>query len=210
MIHVTLCNFTFVFFAMAKAFDKTAARRAALARRDQLTTDERADLSERIGAHVWAAIARHYDKSLLVTLPIGSEWDSRQVAHNWLQLAGRVILPRVVAGRAELALYWVEDLERQCTVGHWGLCEPVPALCAAVLPDAVGIVIVPGLAFDDRGYRIGYGRGYFDRLLASAPQAQRLGAGYALQRVQQVPTDPWDHPVHAYISENGREDFAAA
>jgi 5-formyltetrahydrofolate cyclo-ligase len=68
-------------------------------------------------------------------------------------------------------------------------------------PAEVDVILVPGLAFDERGHRIGYGRAFYDRLLPSMPQAFRVGLAYDFQLVMELPNDPHDIPMHCVISD---------
>jgi 5-formyltetrahydrofolate cyclo-ligase len=68
----------------------------------------------------------------------------------------------------------------------------------------VQLLLVPGLAFDDHGYRIGYGRGFYDALLARvSEEVLTVGVGFEAQMHQSVPLDPHDWPVQALLSERG-------
>ena len=85
--------------------------------------------------------------------------------------------------------------------GHYGVLEPpasLPALASASLP----LVLVPGVAFDLSGRRLGRGRGYYDKTFATAVRGQLLfGVGYALQLVAHVPSGPMDRWLDAVVSE---------
>jgi len=64
-------------------------------------------------------------------------------------------------------------------------------------------VVLPGLAFDRRGHRLGYGQGFYDRFLLEAPHALRVGFVPQDLIVPELPTDPWDLPAHYLVSEQG-------
>lgn len=74
-----------------------------------------------------------------------------------------------------------------------GVWEPVGGL--PVAPDAKALMLVPALAFDREGYRLGRGGGYYDRYLARFPQLVTIGVGYSWRLVDQVPRKPHDRPV---------------
>lgn len=65
------------------------------------------------------------------------------------------------------------------------------------------LMILPGAAFDRKGNRIGYGRGFYDRYLQHAPQCRRMGLAYFVQCVEEIPAGPWDIPAEAVITEKG-------
>lgn len=73
--------------------------------------------------------------------------------------------------------------------------EPLP-------PDADGVLfLVPGVAFDSRGVRLGRGGGWYDRALARHPKGTRLGLGYEFQLVPELPEAPWDVRMHAIVTD---------
>jgi len=89
--------------------------------------------------------------------------------------------------------------------GDMGVREPGPK--AQVVPlHAIDFFLVPLLACDQQGYRLGYGGGYYDRALASAA-GFRCGVGFSYQLVEQLPTEPHDQALHAFLSEQGVTTF---
>jgi 5-formyltetrahydrofolate cyclo-ligase len=105
------------------------------------------------------------------------------------------------AARA-LALHRVDDPAGQLRPGMWGIPEPDPARAPTVAPAEVEFVLVPGVAFDPRGGRLGYGGGYYDRLLtAVATDTPRVAAAFEVQMVDEVPMAPGDQRVDRVITE---------
>jgi 5-formyltetrahydrofolate cyclo-ligase len=90
--------------------------------------------------------------------------------------------------------------------GVWGIREPA-AHCPRSDAKQAGFMLVPGVAFTGRGERLGYGGGYYDRLLMNVPLARRVGAGFASQVVEVLPTDAHDQRVHVVVTE--RETLVA-
>lgn len=91
------------------------------------------------------------------------------------------------------------DLE----TGHYGIREPRADRLRFVPPEEIDTVLVPAVAFDRRGYRVGYGGGYYDRFLPKAPQAARIGAVFACQIVPEVPIDLYDAQAQRIVTEEG-------
>lgn len=91
----------------------------------------------------------------------------------------------------------------QLVPGRFGVQEPVES--AERLEAATGqvVVLVPGVAFDRRGNRLGTGRGYYDRALPNLKDAFRVGLTLETLIVGPIPVDPWDIPMHAIASERG-------
>ncbi len=115
--------------------------------------------------------------------------------------------PTAVVYRQEgdLALCLIRSLD-ELAPASFGLWEPAPALVADAerhcAPADVDLFLVPGLAFDLAGGRIGYGKGYYDRLLGTArPGAVFVALAFECQMVEHVPTSPRDVPVHLIVTE---------
>lgn len=87
--------------------------------------------------------------------------------------------------------------------GRWGLREPSPEAPRLDPAAAHVLVVVPGLAFDRCGHRLGTGRGYYDRALPTLRDAQRVGLALASFVVDAIPVDVWDVPVDAVATERG-------
>jgi len=84
--------------------------------------------------------------------------------------------------------------------GRFGI--PEPPSDAPSLPDDVGtVILVPGMAFDRRGHRLGSGKGFYDRTLSNHPDAIRVGVGLETLIVDAIPDDPWDIPMDAIATE---------
>ena len=84
--------------------------------------------------------------------------------------------------------------------GSFGIYEPRLEERAAVEPSTLDLLIIPALAYDQAGYRLGRGKGYYDRYLQRANCAHRLGVTFALHPIEQLPHDPWDIPVEDVLT----------
>ncbi len=102
----------------------------------------------------------------------------------------KLLLPKV--HEKQLQLYKVVDPKAQCVPNVWGVLEPDPAQCERMDEAAFSLVFVPGLAFDQERHRLGYGKGYYDRLLENVV-AQKVGIGFKEQlSPTPLPIDPHD------------------
>ena len=129
--------------------------------------------------------------------PMGDEIDIRPLLHA-LHALGHVLLLPVTPPRGQALLFrrWAPGSAME--PGRFGTQHP--AATEAATPDTL---LVPLLAFDLRGHRLGYGGGYYDRTLAALPHAFRLGVAYAAQQVPAVPAGPHDVTLHAIATESG-------
>jgi 5-formyltetrahydrofolate cyclo-ligase len=177
---------------------KAALRARLLARRSALGADERARASllicERVGALPEVVAAR----AVAGFAAFGSEVDVDPLLAELRARSVQVHLPWVDGERLRLAA--VADPSAELALGWRGVREPrdhrpVPL----ALLDAV---IVPALAFDARGARLGYGGGHFDRLLGELqPAAVAIGVAFDPQIVDALPTDAHDRPVDVVVTE---------
>ena len=182
---------------------KAALRRAVLRRRDALTEGDRALLSERIVAAVLELPAYRDAGVVLAYASFGTELRTDGLLRRVLADGKVLLLPRVERGG--LGLYEVRDLAGDLEPGTWGIREPKPDRCPPAEPGGVGFALVPGVAFDREARRLGYGGGFYDRLLAGGlPEGTPLVSGaFELQVVDEVPTDPHDAAVDFVVTEGG-------
>jgi 5-formyltetrahydrofolate cyclo-ligase len=112
-----------------------------------------------------------------------------------------VVLPRVDQASQSLTLHTALNLS-DLLVSKWGIQEPAANARTVSIAD-VDFVLLPGVAFDRAGNRLGYGRGYYDKLLSAAePALARVAAAFSCQIVDEVPVGPGDQKVHQLITEN--------
>jgi 5-formyltetrahydrofolate cyclo-ligase len=112
-----------------------------------------------------------------------------------------LLLPRIDKVRRRLDLYRVQDVDVDLTAGVWGIREPA-AHCALADASSVEFMLVPGVAFTARGERLGYGGGYYDRLLAGIGDAvPRVAAAFSVQVVETLPLAAHDRRVHMVVTE---------
>ncbi len=138
---------------------------------------------------------------VLLTLPFGSEWDTGLLLSAALAGSKTVAVPRVNQERHMLEIHAVCDAAREIAPGYRGIPEP-RADCPPVALASIDWVLVPGVAFDAEGRRIGYGGGYYDRLLPLLDRsAARVAGAFELQLVERVPAAPHDTTVDAIVTE---------
>ena len=183
---------------------KAELRVRVLAARDAMTPDARADASARLHARVQALPEWQSAACVLLYLGIRSEYDPRPLAQHLLDRGAQLVLPRIVRSSSTLEIRAVRNLQEDLQPGVWGLQEPDPARCAEVAPEALDLVLVPGVAYDMSGGRMGYGAGYYDRLLADpALRAARVAALFREQLVSAVPREAHDLPVDVLVLPDG-------
>ena len=178
---------------------KRALRERILAARRALPAADRARHSQSIAARVATLEAFARARLLALYAPAGAEVDTAPLATLALAAGKRVAYPRVVAGARALA--FAACSPAALVPGALGTRAPPPGLaCEAV--DALDLVIVPGVAFDAEGRRLGRGGGYYDATLALLrPGAARLGVAFEIQLVPAVPEEPHDVRLDGVVTE---------
>jgi 5-formyltetrahydrofolate cyclo-ligase len=177
---------------------KAVLRREALARRDALPRELRAAAAEAIAARPFP-LAIEPGAAVSGFMPMKSEINPVPLMRKLADAGATLALP-VVAGKGKPLIMRAWSLGEPLASGVWGIREPKPE-APEVFPD---ILIVPLLAFDRRGHRIGYGAGYFDMTIA-ALRARKpvVAAGIALaaQEIAEVPTTPRDARLDLVLTE---------
>lgn len=144
----------------------------------------------RQSAEIVAALEAHpafrAANTILLYHSLKDEVDTHAFIRKWSR-EKRILLPVVTGDDLELRLYTgPEDL----TVGAYGIEEPTGALFTDY--SAIDLIVVPGVAFDRDGNRLGRGKGYYDRLLPRIPSAYKIGICFPFQVVDEVPAEPFD------------------
>ena len=182
---------------------KLGIRKKLLALREQLSPDIRAAWSEAISAHIVKLEIYRQASTILGYMNFGAEFASELWIQQVLADGKKLALPRVNLHTNQLDLYWVDDLENQLAAGLWGIREPIVERCERLNRlNEVEFVLLPGVAFTRDGARLGYGRGFYDKLLAHMTHQPALAAAaFALQIVEQIPQESTDVKVGWIITE---------
>ncbi|ABG04285.1 5-formyltetrahydrofolate cyclo-ligase [Rubrobacter xylanophilus DSM 9941] len=189
---------------MAARAGKAEIREEALRRREALGGVLRRRLGEEVLGRVLGLGEYRAAGVVLAYAGVGSELDTAGFMREVLGGGRRLVLPRVDREARRLELYEVEDPERELVPGVWGIPEPNPERARRVGLEEVEFVLVPGVAFDRRGGRLGHGAGYYDRLLGGARRLPPLvAAAFEAQIVERVPMEPHDVPVDLVVTERG-------
>ncbi|WP_438444687.1 5-formyltetrahydrofolate cyclo-ligase [Gorillibacterium sp. sgz5001074] len=190
--------------------DKSVLRRSVLKLRESLDPSERRLKSERLCGRLLSVLADHPGLAggggLFMYMPFGHEPDIFPVA-EWCWKQGiPVIVPKTIREPRRLRLHRIQGPELLAP-GTWGIPEPLAGAPEADAGDIVA-VLVPGVAFDRSGGRLGYGGGYYDRFFAELRQAGRkplkLAPAFEIQLVEEVPMEPHDERMDLIMTETGR------
>jgi 5-formyltetrahydrofolate cyclo-ligase len=184
---------------------KPVLRKTVLGRRDAMDPGTRTALSRAIVNDLFGLSAYRRSGTVMAYADFGSELQTDEFMLHSLDQGKTLLLPRVNRRKRALDIYEVRDPGRDLEEGTWGIREPRPDRCARVDPDIIDFVLVPGLAFDAQGGRLGYGGGFYDRLLASTLSTRTwlVAGAFEAQMVDQVPLDEHDVPMDVVVTEDG-------
>jgi 5,10-methenyltetrahydrofolate synthetase len=177
---------------------RKAERAARLERRTAVPESVRRAADERINELLVTGFPLLAGKAIGFYWPFKGEADPRVALHRFRTIGSRTALPMVVEKKAPLRfLEWRPGVET--VPGVFGL--PIPQGTDVLVPE---VVLMPPIAFDAQGYRLGYGGGYFDRTLASiAPPPLKIGIAREADRIETIHPQPHDIPMDFVVTEAG-------
>lgn len=178
--------------------DKKALRAKLLEKRQALSSEEVRVASERIIERIRTLAEWKNADEALIYWPIKNEADLRPLVAELWQRGACVLLPRCRPernGEMDLAC---AACEADLSPGPFSIMEPDAGKCPPVQKCRPDIALIPGVGFDRAGNRLGFGGGYYDRLLSTKQMRKTLtiGIGYNFQMVEAIPTEPWDSPMN--------------
>ena len=161
---------------------KKELRQRALATRNAL--EKREEKSRQIAAHILESAAYQNTERIFTFVSMGSEVETEE--------------------QREMHFYEIRSLA-ELSEGRFGVREPKGG--AVCVPKEGDLLLVPGLLFDGKKNRLGYGGGYYDTYFAKHKEGKRIGLAFAAQRfAEELPTEETDVPLDAVITENGWEE----
>lgn len=183
--------------------EKQKIRKNILAAREQLSPDVRTAYNAAITERLLQMPEYKRAGTVLGYMNFGSEYASELWIAKVLHEGKRLALPRVNPDTNRLDLYWVDDPESQLQAGLWGIREPLVERCKRLNSiNEVEFALLPGIAFSRNGARLGYGGGFYDKLLEYAPPClERVVAAYGLQIVTRIPQEKTDVSIGWIVTE---------
>ena len=165
-----------------------------------LPADIKADYDKRICDTLMNMVSFRYSETILMYAPLEGEIDVISIAERALSLGKKVAFPRCVEDPRNLDFKYVGSLDELMS-GSYSIAEP-PEELESVTDFSKSICIIPGVVFDKEGFRVGYGKGYYDRFLANY-DGTKFGLAYSECILPVVPRGRFDRHVDILISEKG-------
>lgn len=174
--------------------DKTALRRMIREKKRAMTEEQIVAASQRLG-ELFASCPQYAQaKTVYGYLPYNQEVRTVPMLEQALAEGKRVAVPKVYGD--EMKFIYITDLSN-VEKGYSGIPEPVAD--APVADDPTALVLMPGLAFDSKGHRIGYGGGFYDKFLEAEPNHPTVALCYEFQMLPAIETDEHDIPVDCVL-----------
>jgi len=188
---------------------KRKLRQEFLKRRDNLSRDEINSKSEKIEKKLFALPEFQRAKTVMFYVSFRSEVKTEKMIRNALNLKKRIAVP-VVDGE-KIVVSEIKNLKEELIEGSFGIREPKKEFRRRMNQKKIDLVVVPGVVFDKRGGRLGYGRGYYDRFLRSksirsrmnhSHQCALIGFAFDLQIARKIPLVEKDMKVDKIVTES--------
>ncbi|TCO73130.1 5-formyltetrahydrofolate cyclo-ligase [Marinisporobacter balticus] len=181
---------------------KKNIRQEILKKREVLSLDQVDAKSQTIFHQLTTLDFYKSAKTVMIYIDFRNEVKTHCIIEDLLKSNKNVIIPISVPTTKEMILSQLLDPKEELVKGTYGILEPKERYIRKVDPAILDLIIIPGVAFDRKGYRIGYGGGYYDRFLDKISEATpSIALSFDLQIVDKVPNDSFDYPVDYIITE---------
>ena len=165
-----------------------------------LPADVKADYDKKICDALMQLVSFKYSDTILMYAPLEGEIDVMPIAERALEMGKKVAFPRCIEEPRNLDFKYISSID-ELKAGSYSIAEPTEDM-ESVKDLSRSICIIPGIVFDKEGYRVGYGKGYYDRFLA-VYDGTKFGLAYSECILDSVPRGRFDRHVDILISEKG-------
>ena len=176
---------------------KQELRKQIKAKIKLMTEAEREAASVRICQQIISSSEWQKAKTVWLYAALPDEVDLTTLMHDAEQHAKRILLPVIDGNNLQIRHY---DPQYMATDNKYNIMEPTTHCPMLSNLDEIDLAIIPGRAFTREGLRMGRGKGYYDRILATL-SCTKWGVAFACQMMEQLPTDPWDVPLDRIVAE---------
>ena len=181
---------------------KSVIREEMIRMRGRLNDFDRIEKSRQIARRLFELEVFRKSEAIFFFLSLPEEVQTEDMIREAFRLNKEVFVPLVNKEEGRLQVVRIPHLEIEFVRGEYGVQEPASQWREISSPDQLDLVVAPGLAFDTSGGRIGYGGGYYDRLLRQVPaEAVQIGVGFDFQVLDSIPRMGFDVPVQFVITE---------
>ena len=181
--------------------DKNIIRQTVLKKRHAFSVKDKNPAEQRILKFLQGWEVFRMAETIHIFISKTDEPDTTLIIESAWESGKKVAVPCVLPDTFELFHSQLKSFEDLCS-GSLGVLEPSPEVRIAMTPESFDLVIIPGVAFDSHGGRLGYGKGYYDRFLKQTG-AFRLAIAFDFQVIEKVPTEKHDVVMNGILTEAG-------
>ncbi len=182
--------------------NKKELRKKIIKQRDRLSPGEIGEKSSRIAENLYKLPAYRDAGAVMFFITFGTEVETRAMVEKTIKMGKVALAPKPLPKTREMIPSQLLDWDHDLAPGAYNIPEPKEEAFRPFKPETIDLLIVPGVAFDSKGNRLGYGGGYYDRFFPLLkPQTPLVALVFELQVVNAVPVDEWDRRVDIIITE---------
>ena len=181
--------------------NKEGIRKEILSKRLALSGEERRLRSRALQTRLFNREVFRKAKTVQIYVSFDHEVETREMIERALEIGKKVVVPYLKEGLGEIGLSELRDLKKELQKNRNGFEEPFGPYIRPADPNQVELWIVPGVAFDLSGNRLGYGKGFYDRLLSSSGKGILTGIAFDLQLIDMLPVEAHDVRMNQIITE---------
>jgi len=182
--------------------NKEEIRRDILKKRHSLSRDDIRNKSEQVFLHLAKTVDYRNFQNIMFYAATKSEVQTEEMIKKSMKMGKNVFIPIILSDCINLAASEIFDFDSELEKGEKGILKPKKEYYRIFTPENIDLIIIPGVAFDLRGNRIGRGFGYYDNFLRKIPSSTKIIAlAFEIQIVKRIIADKNDMPVHEIITE---------
>jgi len=175
---------------------KNQLKESILEKRNSLSKEEILEKSNKIKNNLFNLDSYKKSKAIMFFVSINSEVNTHDMIKEALNNK-TIVVPKVAHHEIEPSV--IIDFDNLVPSGKFGILEPIETMKIAY--KNIDLILVPGIAFDKEGHRIGYGFGYYDKFLKKVPKAIKIGLCFDFQVVEKIPREMHDMPVDMIVTD---------
>ena len=182
--------------------DKKALRKEMLNKRSKLSLKEVEEKSETIANRLFNLNQYKEANFIFSFISFKDEVNTHKIIKKSISMGKRIGVPITIPKTRELQVSELMDFDKELALGFYDILTPKDEYIRIVPSKIIDLILVPGVAFDKRGYRVGYGGGYYDRFFANINKnVIKIGLCFEMQIIPEAPTDSYDIPVDFILTE---------
>lgn len=181
--------------------DKQNIRKKILQKRNELSLVEVKKRSNKIFRKLITTEEFRNAKTIMLYVSKDNEVATRTIIKYIIKHKKNICVPKIDTINRKLYPIKIKDPDEDLQIGHFGIYEPILDIKRIIPKNKIDLIVTPCIAFDKLGYRLGWGKGYYDRFLENTKGIPKIGLAYSFQIVPKLPRDKYDMPLDMVITE---------